>query len=208
MINVGFQCRPSPPIDLWSRPPFVLLQSVLGWASIIIIRQNRIFLVDCTWGSVRVCLFISVFPELCVSVLRRDWVCCYWVYRGWGALLGMSWAAWTQYGHILGTTQHGTERTGVWSVSSSVMRAGQWCRSLFGSGNFALQMASSWDAHTHTHTRSFDSAGIHYLESPTNDQQALSQHLAPILSQQPNLAFLNVEKAPQKTAHCPFNKCL
>lgn len=38
-------------------------------------------------GGVYVCLcvYVSVF----VSVVRTGWVCCCWVYRGFGALVGM-----------------------------------------------------------------------------------------------------------------------
>lgn len=153
MINVGFQCRPSQPIDLWSRPPFALLQSVSffwgggGSASIIIIRQNRIFLVR----SVCVCVCscsTSVWDKsllgcancVCVRVLGC-WCCC-WDYEGCSALVGMRGEL---LGHILGTPRR-------WE-HQSVTRAGQRGRKRCRCSSNDLQLiAPHADTHTHTPT--------------------------------------------------------
>lgn len=155
MINVGFQCRPSQPIDLWSRPPFALLQSFSfflgggGSASIIIIRQNRIFLVR----SVCVCVCscsTSVWDKsllgcvncVCVRVLGC-WCCC-WDYEGCSALVGMRGEL---LGHILGTPRRWEHQ----SVTRAGLRGRKRCRC---SSNDLQLIAPHADTHTHTHNDS------------------------------------------------------
>lgn len=236
MINARFQCRPSQPIDLWNRPPFVLLQSFFGWASIIIIRQSKIFLVEVhLYVYVWLCVFSVVFqPELklclcvCVCGPQSKSLNCVWelVLGLWGLqcpgrnevnCLDSVW-------HILGTAWHSTAlRTPKCNKSRAMRPKG------FRSGNFALQMTSSWDCTTQTCTQwsvyadmlictacmCFISSSAQHLilhqtvstllgftvlrSQVTNDRRASSQHLAPP-HHQPNLGFLNVTNPFRKSA--------
>lgn len=110
MINVGFQCRPSQPIDLWSRPPFALLQSVsFFWGGGDRHQSSLSDKIEYFWCALCVCVCVPVVLQcgikvclgvrtMCVRVLGC-WCCC-WDYEGCSALVGMRGEL---LGHILGT---------------------------------------------------------------------------------------------------------